>query len=90
MTMIRRLVLDVLKPLEPSSIELAKKLSVVKGVEAVDITVREVDRKVETVRVTLEGEWLDIDKIEAALERYGAVVHSIDRVTAGNRAIDTG
>ena len=88
--MIRRLVLDVLKPLEPSSIELAKKLSVVKGVEAVDITVREVDRKVETVRVTLEGEWLDIDKIEAALERYGAVVHSIDRVTAGNRAIDTG
>jgi len=90
MTMIRRLVLDVLKPLEPSSIELAKKLSVVKGVEAVDITVREVDRKVETVRVTLEGEWLDIDKIEASLERYGAVVHSIDRVTAGNRTIDTG
>jgi len=90
MTMIRRLVLDVLKPLEPSSIELAKKLSVVKGIEGVDIDVREVDRKVETVRITLEGEWLDFEKIEAALEKYGAVVHSIDRVTAGNRVIDKG
>jgi len=85
MSSIRRLVLDVLKPLEPSSIELATKLSELKGVEAVDLDVREVDRKVETVRLTLEGEWLDFEKINATLEKYGAVVHSVDRVTAGNR-----
>ena len=85
MTTIRRLVLDVLKPLEPSCVELAGKLSAVKGVEAVDIDVREIDRKVETVRLTLEGEWLDFERINATLEKYGAVVHSVDRVTAGNR-----
>lgn len=90
MTMVRRLVLDVLKPIEPSTIDLAKKLAEIKGIEAVDIDVREVDRKVETVRVTVEGEWLDFEKINTALEKYGAVVHSIDRVTAGNRLISQG
>jgi len=85
MASIRRLVLDVLKPLEPSCIELAMRLSGLKGIEAVDIDVREVDRKVETVRLTLEGEWLDFEKINNVLEKHGAVVHSVDRVTAGNR-----
>ena len=83
--MIRRLVLDVLKPIEPSSIDLAKKLGEIKGIDAVYVKVREVDRKVETVILTIEGEWLDFEKINHALEKYGAVVHSIDGVTAGNR-----
>ena len=79
------MVLDILKPIEPYLMELGKRISELKGVEAVDLSVKEVDRKVETVRMTIEGEWLEFDKINSILEKYGAVVHSIDRITVGNR-----
>ncbi|MHB8808109.1 MAG: DUF211 domain-containing protein, partial [Anaerolineaceae bacterium] len=38
---IRRLVLDVLKPIEPSIVDLAKKLSVLEGISAVNISIAE-------------------------------------------------
>ena len=44
---IRRLVLDALKPHEPSIIELAQQISDLEGIEAVNISIYEIDRKVE-------------------------------------------
>ena len=80
---IKRLHLDVLKPSEPSIIELTKKLAALKGVDAVDIVVKEVDRRVEKVRIIAEGDNLDFDKIRVVIEGIGASVHSIDRVSSG-------
>lgn len=82
---INRLVLDVLKPEEPSIVVISSSLSKIKGVGGVDITVKEVDKRLETVRIVLEGGDLDVDKIIAVIEKSGASVHSIDRVSSGKR-----
>lgn len=49
---IRRLVLDTLKPYEPSIIDLADQLSDMEGVSAVNISIVEIDRKVENAKIT--------------------------------------
>jgi uncharacterized protein len=47
------LVLDTLKPHEPSIIELATQLSELEGGTAVNISIYEIDRKVENAKITL-------------------------------------
>lgn len=86
MTDIRRIVLDVLKPHEPSIIEFSEHLTDVESVEAVTISLIELDREVQNVKVTLEGGGLDFDAIEAAIEDFGGTVHSIDLVACGGYA----
>lgn len=49
--MIRRLVLDVLKPHNPSVVELSEALSHLKGVEGVNVIIYEIDQKVENAKV---------------------------------------
>ncbi|MCB9685497.1 MAG: DUF211 domain-containing protein [Alphaproteobacteria bacterium] len=88
MAALRRLVLDVLKPHAPSVVELARRLSDLSGVTAVNVSVVEVDQKVENVKITLEGDALTYDEIEAQIRQLGAAVHSIDEVVAGARIID--
>ncbi len=88
MTGVRRLELDVLKPNEPSVVSISEKLSALKGVDAVDILVREVDRKVETVRIIIEGDNLDLDNIKNVLEKAGAAIHSVDRVSSGRNVLE--
>ncbi len=86
---LRRLVLDVLKPLkEPSIVDVAKELSRVEGVDAVNITVNEVDVETLSLTVVVEGEDIDFDKVKAILEEVGAAIHSIDQVVAGKRIIE--
>jgi len=45
---------------------------------------------VETVgtNVTIEGEGLNFDAIVAAIERTGAVVHSVDQIVAGKGIVE--
>ena len=50
---VRLLVLDVLKPHEPSILKLAGSISDLKGVDGCDISVYEIDSKVENVKVTI-------------------------------------
>ena len=84
---LKKLVLDVLKPAEPSIVDMAKRLSEMDGIEGVEISVREIDRRVETVKITIEGDNLNFDKINSALDRYGATIHSIDKVAGGKKLI---
>lgn len=85
---IKRLVLDVLKPLEPSVIEFAKRLASLKGVDGVNFVLYEVDRNTETVKVTIEGSDLDFEKIKEAIENLNGAVHSIDEVVAGRKIVE--
>jgi hypothetical protein len=88
MATIRRLVLDTLKPHEPSIIELAEELSELEGVIAVNISIYELDRKVENAKITIEGENIVYGNVSHIIEDLGGTIHSIDEVVAGKRIID--
>jgi len=85
---IRRLVLDTLKPIEPSIVDLAKRISVLDGISAVNISIAEIDHKVENAKITIEGDDLDYEVVAALIEDQGGSIHSIDEVVAGKMIID--
>jgi len=85
---IRRLVLDVLKPYEPSIVVLASQLSELPGIEAVNISIYEIDRKVENAKITLEGYDVVYEDVQRVIEENGGAVHSIDEVAAGKIIIE--
>ena len=84
---IRRLIIDVLVPQEPSVLEYAQRISDVDGVEAVTIRVAEIDERTKTVEMTIEGQALSFEAIEEVIEGLGGSVHSIDKVSAGTRIV---
>jgi uncharacterized protein len=80
---IRLLVLDVLKPHQPSILIISSALSDLKGIDGTDITVYEIDSKVENVKITLEGKDITYDEVKEIIEENGATIHSIDKVSSG-------
>ncbi len=86
---IRRLVLDIDKAVaKPSVIELAEAIHDVAGVEAVNITVTEIDIETVGFNVTIEGERISYSELLQTIEHTGAAVHSIDQLVAGSRIIE--
>jgi uncharacterized protein len=85
---IRRLVIDALKPMEPNIIELAKVISLKDGVSAVNISMVEIDLKVENAKITIEGDDINYEEIRDLIEDMGGSIHSIDEVVAGKMIID--
>jgi len=85
---LRRLVLDTLKPHEPDIINFATQLSELEGITAVNISIYEIDRKVENAKITIEGEQIAYPTVLAIIEEMGGTVHSIDEVVAGQMIID--
>ena len=86
--MIRRLVLDVLKPHNPSVVELSEALSHLKGVEGVNVIIYEIDQQVENAKVIIAGSSIDFESINQKLEEMGATIHSVDEVAAGKRIVE--
>jgi hypothetical protein len=85
---IRRLVLDTLKPHDPSIIELAQSLSELGGIEAVNISIYEMDRKVENAKITIEGSDISFEEVSQIIADNGGAIHSVDEVVAGKIIID--
>ncbi len=83
-----RIVLDILKPHEPTLPYFAKYLSEVSGVEGVNVTLMEIDKETENIKVTMQGSDLDFDEIAKAIEQYGGSIHSIDEVVAGKTMVE--
>ncbi len=88
MSEIKRLVLDVLKPHNPSMVELSKRLSIIEGVSGVNCTLDEVDQETESVKITIEGQDIDFDTVETAIREAGAAVHSVDSVSTGKKLVE--
>ena len=88
MTDIKRIVLDVLKPHKPSLIDMSLRLSSLKGVDGVSLTLDEVDQETESVKVTIEGTSINYPSVEDALRELGAVIHSVDLVSSGKRLVE--
>ena len=85
---VRRLVLDVLKPHMPTMLNLADKLGDLEGVAGVDITLFEIDNKVENIKITLEGNDVDYQEVAEVIQDSGGSIHSIDKVSTGRQLID--
>lgn len=85
---IRQLLLDVDKAVaRPSLIEIATAIDACRGVEALNITVEEIDIETVGMNVTIEGDNMDFEEITKAIESTGAVVHSLDEIAIGVRII---
>jgi len=86
--MVRRLVLDVLKPHVPTILELAEALSKLDGIIGVNLSIFEVDQQTETVKITVKGDNIDYVSVESVIQDFGGVVHSIDEVVAGKEIVE--
>jgi hypothetical protein len=81
-------VIDVLKPLEPSIVHLVQMLADLEGVDGVNISIYEIDRRVENAKLTIEGHHVPYQQIIELIEQNGGAVHSIDEVAAGKVLIE--
>ena len=78
----------MLKPMEPNIIEMANSISTLSGVSAVNISIVEIDLKVENAKITIEGDDLNYIEVRDLIEDMGGSIHSIDEVVAGKMIID--
>jgi hypothetical protein len=74
--------------MEPTIIEMAEIISRNDGVSAVNISMVEIDLKVENAKITIEGDSIMYEQIVALIEDMGGSIHSIDEVVAGKMIID--
>jgi hypothetical protein len=54
------------------------------GVNAVNITVTEIDIETVGTNMTVEGDDIEVEALVRAIEHTGAVVHSFDEIVAGD------
>lgn len=86
---IRRIVLDVLKPIRgPTIIDLAKKLNELEGIDGVNISVTDMDVETMGLIIVVEGPNVNFDDVKKILEEEGCAIHSIDEVVSGSRIIE--
>jgi hypothetical protein len=67
---------------------MADRLSELEAISAVNISIYEMDRKVENAKITIEGDDISYSLVLEVIEEMGGVVHSIDEVVAGKMIID--
>ena len=80
MVLVKRLILDVLKPHQPNALEFSRAIARAGGDYRVCITVLEVDENTETLQVVIEGDAIDFEAVQAGISDLGASLHSIDEV----------
>jgi hypothetical protein len=88
MVPVARLVVDVLKPHQPTTIEFTQRVANADSVAAVNATLIELDQKVKNLKLTIEGDAIDYDEVEAVIEDAGGTIHSIDQVVCGDRMVE--
>ena len=85
---IRQLLLDVDKARDrPQIMDIAAAIEAVPQVIGLSIVVNEIDMETVGMEITIEGEDLIYEEIVAAIEKTGAVVHSIDQLLAGKKMV---
>jgi len=88
LTSIKRIILDVLKPHSPSIIYVAERIGGLEGISGVNISLEEVDAETDSVKITIEGSNINYEKVKKEITECGAVIHSIDGVSAGIKIIE--
>lgn len=80
MVVLRRIILDVLKPHQPGVVEFSAALVEALHGCSVRLKVEERDEKTESVTVEVAGPEVDIEAVTAKINEMGASVHSVDEV----------
>ena len=88
MVLVKRIVLDVLKPHQPNGLEFAKAIAKQGSDYRVTFTVQAVDEKTETVRIVIAGNDIDFDAVNEAIAGLGGSLHSVDEVEVIGAAAD--
>ncbi len=88
MSDIKRLVLDVLKPHNPSIIEVSRRLSALDGIAGVNCALDEVDQETETIKITIDGPQIIFESVDKVIKDCGAVIHSVDSVSTGKKLVE--
>ena len=53
-----------------------------------NITLLEIDKDTENIKVTIQGNDLNFEEISCAIEEYGGTIHSVDEVVAGRKMVE--
>ena len=80
MAIVKRVVLDVLKPHQPNALEFACELADLGGEYQVNLLVKEVDDKTQTVELTICADKIDFEVVANHIKIMGGAIHSIDEV----------
>ncbi len=80
MVLVKRLVLDVLKPHQPNVLEFSQAIAEAGGDYHVCTTVLEVDENTETLQVVIEGHAIDFSAVQSSISSLGGSLHSVDEV----------
>ena len=80
MAKVKRIVLDVLKPHQPTALDFAKAIADQGTRCNVKLTVEGVDEKTESITLVIEGEDILFDAIVDTIKNLGGSLHSIDAV----------
>lgn len=84
MILIKRLVLDVLKPREPNILDFSKSLAELQDGYQISVNVMEVDDRTETIVIKVSGNDIQFDTLSEAIKNLGGSLHSIDEVEVVN------
>jgi hypothetical protein len=84
MPLIKKLVLDVLKPHAPGVIEFSRNIASKGSDYRVILNVVEMDEKTETLELIVQGADVNIELILEAINEMGGSLHSIDCVEVAN------
>jgi len=82
---VKRLVLDVLKPHEPPTYDLASKLASCRGIDNVHVTSAEIGQSMKSIKVAKDGTDISIETVKKCIEEFGAVIHSEDEVLVARK-----
>jgi len=88
MVTVKRIMLDVLKPHQPNSLEFSQAIAKAGKDYRVCLTVLEMDENTETLQLEVEASAIDFEAIESAITSMGGSLHSIDQVEVLNEADD--
>ncbi|MFH5802047.1 DUF211 domain-containing protein [Haladaptatus sp. CMAA 1911] len=83
-----RLVVDVLKPHEPPTLTFTQQIAEAESVAGANGTLVELDKEVQNVKFTIEGESIDYDAVKAIIEDAGGTIHSVDQVVCGEYIVE--
>ena len=56
--------------------------------DSVNVSLYEIDRKVENAKITIEGQDIQFLEVKDLIQDMGASIHSIDEAVAGKSIID--
>ncbi len=88
MVSVKRVVLDVLKPHQPSALEFSKTIAAVGDDYEVHLTVLTMDEATETTQIVIESTAIDFKLVQDCINAMGGSLHSIDEVIVHNKPSD--